>query len=79
MSFTTYSLRARIRHDADELSRLADWLRVLNDTLPQTEPTDERASIADGIALDYFRLAARLEVLTADARDCGVMLTRPLP
>jgi hypothetical protein len=79
MSFTTYSLRARIEHDADELSRLADWLRVLNDTLPQAEPTDEGASIADGIALDYFRLGARLQVLAADAHDCGVMLTRAIP
>ena len=60
----------RVLHDADELRRLADWLRAL---------TTEGLPDANGIALDYFRLSARLLALSSEAHDFALSLTRVIP
>ena len=62
----------RIGHDADELRRLADWLDV---GALREEPTEAR----DTIALDYFRLSARLLELSSEAHDFALSLTRVIP
>ena len=60
----------RIRHDADELRRLADWLDILR---------EERHGSRDTVALDYFRLSARLLELSSDTHDFALSLTRVIP
>lgn len=60
----------RVLHDVDELQRLADWLGVLvSNGLPDT----------DAVALDYFRLSARLLELSSEAHDFALSLTRVIP
>jgi hypothetical protein len=60
----------RVLHDADELRRLADWLRALvTEGLPD----------ANGVALDYHRLADALTRLSTMAREYAATLTRPIP
>jgi hypothetical protein len=60
----------RIGHDADELRRLADWLAILR---------EERPEARDAVALDYFRLSARLLELSSDTHDFALSLTRVIP
>ncbi len=60
----------RIRHDADELRRLADWLDILR---------EERHATRDTVALDYFRYSARLFALSTEAHDFALSLTRVIP
>ena len=62
----------RIRHDADELRRLADWLDILREE-------QESTAYADAVALDYFRLSARLLALSSEAHDFALSLTRVIP
>lgn len=59
----------RIRHDADELRRLADWLDILR----------EEGPAQDAVALDYFRYSARLFALSTEAHDFALSLTRVIP
>lgn len=59
----------RIRHDADELRRLADWLDILREERPTQ----------DAMALDYFRYSARLFELSTEAHDFALSLTRVIP
>ena len=59
----------RIGHDADELRRLADWLDILR----------EEGPTQDAVALDYFRLSARLLELSSDTHDFALSLTRVIP
>ena len=60
----------RVLHDVDELRRLADWLHALaSNGLPD----------ANGVALDYFRLSARLLELSSDTHDFALSLTRVIP
>lgn len=66
---TTTSYAIRIRHDADELRRLADWLDILREERPTQ----------DTMALDYFRLSARLLELSTEAHDFALSLTRVIP
>ena len=61
----------RIGHDADELRRLADWLDILRD--------GDRPAGQEEVALDYFRLSARLLELSSEAHDFALTLTRPIP
>jgi|APGre2960657373_1045057.scaffolds.fasta_scaffold304184_2 hypothetical protein len=63
-------LLVRIGHDADELRRLADWLAILR---------EERPEARDAVALDYFRLSARLLELSSDTHDFALSLTRVIP
>lgn len=63
-------LLVRIGHDADELRRLADWLAILR---------EERPASRDAVALDYFRLSARLLELSSDTHDFALSLTRVIP
>ena len=60
----------RSGHDADELRRLADWLDILR---------EERPEARDAVALDYFRLSARLLELSSDTHDFALSLTRVIP
>jgi len=60
----------RVLHDADELRRLADWLAILR---------EERPEARDAVALDYFRLSARLLELSSDTHDFALSLTRVIP
>lgn len=60
----------RVLHDVDELRRLASWLDALvSNGLPDT----------DAVALDYFRLSARLLELSSDTHDFALSLTRVIP
>ena len=60
----------RVLHDVDELRRLANWLDALvSNGLPDT----------DAVALDYFRLSARLLELSSDTHDFALSLTRVIP
>ena len=60
----------RVLHDVDELRRLAGWLDALvSNGLPD----------ADAVALDYFRLSARLLELSSDTHDFALSLTRVIP
>lgn len=59
----------RIAHDADELRRLADWLDILR----------QEGTPQDAVALDYFRLSARLLELSSDTHDFALSLTRVIP
>ena len=63
-------LLVRIGHDADELRRLADWHAILR---------EERPEARDAVALDYFRLSARLLELSSDTHDFALSLTRVIP
>ena len=60
----------RIGHDADELRRLADWLDILREERPESQ---------NAVALDYFRLSARLLELSSEAHDFALSLTRVIP
>jgi len=62
----------RIGHDADELRRLADWLAILREE-------QESTAYADAVALDYFRLSARLLELSSDTHDFALSLTQVIP
>ena len=64
---TPYAIR--VQHDADELRRLADWLDILR----------EEGPAQDAMALDYFRLSARLFELSTEAHDFALSLTRVIP
>jgi hypothetical protein len=64
---TPYALR--IGHDADELRRMADWLDILR----------EEGPAQNAVALDYFRLSARLLELSSDTHDFALSLTRVIP
>ena len=66
------SLNVRIFHDVDELQRLADWLAI---GALREGPTDAQ----NDIALDYFRLSARLLELSSEAHDFALSLTRVIP
>ena len=59
----------RIKHDADELHRLADWLDILR----------QEGTPQDAVALDYFRYSARLFALSTEAHDFALSLTRVIP
>jgi hypothetical protein len=67
----------RIGHDADELRRLADWLDIWREELPDTTSTN--FEVANAVALDYFRLSARLLELSSDTHDFALSLTRVIP
>ena len=64
---TPYAIR--IRHDSDELRRLADWLDILR----------QEGTPQDAVALDYFRLSARLLELSSDTHEFALSLTRVIP
>lgn len=67
MPDTTWTPDTRYRHDADELTRLADWLTTHSGPDPLV------------IALDYFRLADRLAQLAEDAREFARTMAGPVP
>ena len=66
----------RIGHDADELRRLANWLDILREEMP---PVLTANAAANAVALDYFRLSARLLELSRDTNDFALSLTRVIP
>lgn len=68
MSNTTWTPAIRYAHDADELTRLAEWL---GETGAETK--------REFIALDYFRLADRLQALADDAREFARTMGGPIP
>lgn len=68
----TDAMLTRIRHDADELRRLANWLDILHEEQGSTIHPDI-------VALDYFRLSARLLELSSDTHDFAISLTRVIP
>lgn len=67
---TDTRLVTRYRHDADELRRLADWLDIGIEEVPVS---------SDEAALDYYKLASRLDALAAMARDFADTQTRSIP
>lgn len=79
MTAPTYPMRQRIRHDADELRRLADWLAIADESLPRTAEDADDPSVTDAVALDYYRLASRLDTMAWMVRDFANILTRPIP
>jgi hypothetical protein len=64
MSHGPWAPTLRAIHDADELERLAARLRGLD---------------RDALALEYFRLSARLETLAKDAREFAEIMAGPVP
>ena len=67
---TAPTLITRYRHDADELRRIADWLDI---------GIEEVHVSPDEAALDYYKLASRLDALAAMAREFADAQTRSIP
>jgi len=63
---------SRYRHDSDELCLLADWI---DERLAEQMKVHKR----EDIALDYFRLADRLEQLAEICREFARMNVKPIP
>jgi hypothetical protein len=62
------NVSVRYNHDGDELQRLATWL--------EGQRTSATSRL---IALDYFRLAARLDELAEQCREFALRNVPPIP